>query len=73
MRMPNTITAKVALYALYARWKEKGEKIHDEGQWQERLKKGICHGTIWRSRRRTRFSGGQWLRPYAPIGAMRTN
>ena len=33
--------------------------------------KGVGHGTIWRSSPGTGLDGGEWLRPYAPKGAVR--
>ena len=52
---------------LEARWEKKSRKAKGN------MTKGVGHGTIWRSRPGTGLSGGQWLRPYAPIGATRHN
>ena len=52
---------------------KEGQRRHGEVQWQERWKKGVGRGTIWRSKPGTGLSGGQWLRPHAPIGATRLN
>ena len=70
LRMPNTLTAKEALY-----WMPDGKRKQERTNetWcrtvAKKWKKGVGHETIWRSRPKKGLSGGQGLRPFAPKDA----
>ena len=56
--------------------KEKGEdpKPPGGGQWKLNLVRWVCHGERNRQLRKTKPGGKEtFLRPYAPLGAIRTN
>ena len=56
--------------------KEKGEDPKPPGgrQWKLNLVRWVCHGERHRQLRKTRPDGKETLlRPYAPLGAIRTN
>ena len=56
--------------------KEKGEDLKPPGerQWKLNLVRWVCHGERHRQLRKTRPGGKETLlRPYAPLGAIRTN